>query len=139
MLESVWIWEAMKEDFLDLDFEIGFYEKLLKKKPDYIEALIVLGDTYTKRGFYQKGLEIDKRLTRLKPDDPVVFYNLACSYSLLNLIDEACAVLKKAIELGWRDFRWLKKDPDLENLRKDPKYNQLIEGLLKKQALRKTS
>lgn len=121
-----------KEDFSDLDFEIEFYERLLGEKPAYIEALIALGDTYTKRGFYQKGLQIDKRLAKLKPDDPVVFYNLACSYSLLNQINDAAEALKKAVELGWRDFRWLQKDPDLENLRKDPRYNQIIKAVLEK-------
>lgn len=122
----------MKEEISDLDFEIGFYENLLKEKPDFIQALIALGDAYTKRGFYQKGLQIDKRLVQLKPDDPIVFYNLACSYSLLGLIDEGLDALKRAIKLGYRDFRWLEKDPDLENLRKTPEYNLIIKGLFKK-------
>lgn len=122
----------MEEKNSDLDFEISFYENLLKKKPDFIQALIALGDAYTKRGFYQKGLEIDKRLIQLKPDDPTVFYNLACSYSLLGLLDEALQTLKKAIKLGYRDFKWLKKEPDLENLRRTPEYNLIIKGLCKK-------
>ncbi|MCM8801253.1 MAG: hypothetical protein NC912_04510 [Candidatus Omnitrophica bacterium] len=122
----------MKKDFSDLDFEINFYERILKERPNFIEALVALGDAYTKRGFYEKGLAIDKRLVELKPYDPIVFYNLACSYSLLGLIDEAIISLKKAIRLGYRDFRWLEKDADLENLRRSPKYNQIIKLILKK-------
>lgn len=127
----------MNENFKDLDFEIGFYEGLLKERPDYAQALNALGDAYTKRGFYEKGLKIDKRLAQLKPDDPVVFYNLSCSLSLLGLIDEAAGTLKKAIKLGYNDFRWLEKDPDLENLRKSPEYKLITKGLFKKkQALK---
>jgi len=115
----------------DLDFQINFYEKLIKEKPDFIEALIALGDLYTKKGLYKKGLEIDKHLSKLKPKDPIVFYNLACDYSLLNQIEEAIKTLGKAIELGYDDFKWLEKDPDLENLRKDPRYLREIKILFK--------
>ena len=37
----------------DTDFEIRFYESLLEKKPDFIEALAALGDLYTHKGFYE--------------------------------------------------------------------------------------
>lgn len=122
----------MKKDHSELDFEIGFFEKLLVDKPDYIQALVALGEAYTRRGLYQKGLEIDKRLAGLKPDDPVVFYNLACSYSLINLVDEASDALRKAIALGWSDFKWLERDPDLENLRKNPGYSRMLKELASK-------
>ena len=122
----------MKKKFDDLDFEIKFYESFLKKRPGYIQAMVALGDAYTKRGLYEKGLEIDKRVAELKDDDPTVFYNLSCSYSLLGSIDKAIEALKKAIKLGYRDFKWLEQDPDQENLRKSPEYNLLIKSLFKK-------
>jgi tetratricopeptide (TPR) repeat protein len=122
----------MKNNFADLDFEIAFYEKFLKERPHYAEALIALGDAYTKKGLYDKGLEIDRRLIKLRPDDPFVFYNLACSCSLLNLVDEAFSTLKKALKLGYRDFRWLLSDPDLENVRKDPRYSEIAGGFPRK-------
>ena len=115
-----------KDKKTDLDFEIGFYEGLLKKKPDFIQALVVLGDAYTRRGDFKKGLEIDLHLGRLRKDDPGVHYNLACSYSLLGLIDDAFKSIKKAIALGYRDFDYLRKDPDLENLKKDKRFYSLL-------------
>jgi len=108
------------------DFEIKFYEGVLKNSPDFVEALIALGDLYTKKGFYKKGLNVDLRLAKLKPDDPIIFYNLACDYSLLNEIDRAIEALKKAISLGYDDFDYLKRDRDLENLRKDKRFKSLI-------------
>ncbi len=118
----------------DLDFEISFYERLLKKRPDFINALVALGDAYTKRGRYEDGLKVDKRLVRLKPDDPLVHYNLACSYSLLKMAESALSALKKAIRLGYRDFAFMERDPDLEYIRKDPRYKELLFEYAKKRA-----
>ncbi len=108
----------------DIQFEISFYEKLLLKRPHFFEALVALGDLYTKEGFYEKGLAIDKRLSQLKPQDSIVFYNLACSYSLLNQIDASLDAIKKAIELGYSDFEYIHWDDDLINLREDPRFKE---------------
>ena len=109
----------------DLEFEIQFFEGVTKRDPDFIDALQILGDAYTKTGQWEKGLLIDKRLARLCPDNPLVFYNLACSYSLMSRLDSAFAALKKAVKLGYADAKWLTKDPDLANLRKDSRFEAL--------------
>lgn len=110
----------------ELDFEISFYEDLIKDKPDFVEALIPLGNAYTKKGAYKKGLEIDKRLAELRPDDPVVFYNLACSYSLLNMRDLSFKSLEKAISLGYNDFEYMNQDEDFNNIKTDRRFNEFI-------------
>lgn len=114
----------MKEE--DLDFEISFYERLIEQKGDFVEALIALGDAYTKKGLYGKGLEVDKRLIKLRPDDATVHYNLACDYSLLKLPDECLKELEKAILLGFDDFKFVEGDPDLDFIRKDRRYKELL-------------
>ncbi len=111
-----------------LDFEIAFYEKLLTAYPDFIDVLLPLGDAYTKRHLYDKGLQVDLRLAQLRKDDPLSWYNLACSYSLLSRIDEAFESMQRAIALGYRDVQYLQKDPDLINIRRTPKYRQLLES-----------
>ncbi len=111
----------------ELDFEIAFYEGVLKRDPNLVDVLIPLGDAYTKRGYHEKGLEIDLRLARLRPDDPIIFYNLACSYSLLGQIPSALDNLEKAMALGYREFRFLLSDPDLANVRTDPRLKELLE------------
>ena len=111
-----------------LEFEIHFYEKLLTAYPNFVDVLIPLGDAYTRRGLYEKGLEIDLRLTQLREHDSLTWYNLACSYSLLKRIDEAAAALRRAIEMGYTDVRHLQSDPDLVNLRQSPKFRQLFQS-----------
>ena len=113
---------ASKED---LRFEIAFFEGITVRDPDFVEALQILGDAYTKTGQWEKGLQIDQRLAKLCADNPLVFYNLACSYSLLNRVDEAFAALDHAIQLGYNDARWLTRDPDLDNLRRDNRFEKI--------------
>jgi len=120
---------ARKED---LEFEIGFFEGVSRRDPDYIEALQILGDAYTKAGQWEKGLKIDQRLARLCPDNPLVYYNLACSYSLLKRVDEAFAALTEAVNRGYKDARWLNKDPDLANIRQDHRFEKIRTGLTQK-------
>lgn len=109
-----------------LDFEIAFYEALVKDKRDFVDALIPLAEAYTRRGLYKKGLVIDKRLVRLRKNDPVAYYNLGCSYALLGEKDAAFKAIEQALKLGYRDLEHLKQDPDLKNLRDDPRFAKLI-------------
>lgn len=111
----------------ELDVQIGFIEGVVRRDPAYVDALQLLGDNYTKRGRYDEGLEVDERLAKLEPKNPLVFYNLACSYSLTERFDRAVKALKKAIKLGYRDFTWMARDPDLRKLRKNPSYQEVLE------------
>ncbi len=123
----------------DLEFEIAFYESILKDTPDFIEALSAIGDAYTKAGYWQKGLEVDLKLVALRPDDPTIQYNLACSYALLNQTRPALNALIKAIDLGYDDFAFLKTDSDLENLLKDEHVATYIKEAEKKRKPSKLS
>ena len=125
-MKKIKLTKKEKERLEAMDYEIAFYEGILKNKPDFVEALSALGDLYTKRGFIEKGLKADVKLSILKPEDPYVFYNLACSYSLLENVDEALSSIKQAIELGYKDFNFLEQDDDLENLRKDQRFQRYL-------------
>lgn len=119
---------AKRSRFKDLlEFEIIFFERLLKDHPDFVDALQALGEAYTRSGFYEKGLAIDQRLTQLKAGDPIVWYNLGCTYALLKRAEDAFAALRKAIACGYDDFEYLLKDPDLSSLRDSPNFRRLLE------------
>jgi tetratricopeptide (TPR) repeat protein len=113
------------------DFEIKFYEKLLAQNPNFVNALISLGDAYTRKGFYQEGLAVDKRLAVLRPNDPLVHYNLACSLSLVGDAKLALDELKKAVLLGYDEFEYILKDSDLENVRQLPEFKAFFAKLKK--------
>jgi len=109
----------------DLDTKIGFLAGIVRRDPDYVDALQLLGDHYTQRGLFQEGLKVDERLAQLEPTSSLVFYNLACSYSLTDQFDRAVQALDRALDLGYRDFTWLARDPDLKKLRKHPAFEDL--------------
>ena len=113
----------------DLDTKIEFMEGVVRRDPNYVDALQILGDHYTQRGRFPEGLTVDEKLAHLEPQNPLVFYNLACSYSLTDQFDRAVAALNRAIELGSRDFKWLAKDPDLKKLRAQPAFDELKEKI----------
>ena len=120
-----------RRELRDLDVKITFMEGVVRRDPQFVEALQLLGDHYTQRGRFDHSLKVDKQLSRLEPRNPLVFYNLACSYSLNGNFDLAAAALERALSLGYRDFRWLARDPDLMRLRKHPLY-RTIEAKIRK-------
>ena len=111
-----------RRELRDLDIEIGFLEGVVRRDPDFVEALQLLGDGYTRRGRYDSGLEVDEQLCKLRPSDPLVLYNLACSYSLTKRCEQAATTLIRALALGYNDFKWLLQDSDLENLHQHPAF-----------------
>ncbi len=120
-----------------MNFQIKFIESVIERKPDFIEALMALGDLYTKKGLFQKGLDMDLKLSELRPDDPFVYYNLSCSYSLMNNLDEAFRTIKLALEYGYDNFEYLQYDSDLKNLRDDLRFQEFITRLHDKQVEQK--
>ena len=108
------------------DFEIAFFTAVLERRPDYVDVLRVLGNLLTLKGRYADGLQVDKRLVQLRPGDALSHYNLACSFALLKRPDHALKTLRRAVELGYRDFRYMREDRDLESIRHDPRFRQLL-------------
>lgn len=113
------------------EFTIWFFEEILKKNPNYIDCLMYLGNAYTALGMYEKGLQVDLKLSRLMPEHPIVHYNLACSYALLKNVDASFEALERAIALGYKDIHHLERDKDLNSLREDIRYKKLIEKMKK--------
>ena len=57
------------------------------------------------------------------------YYNLACTYSLLNKKKEAVVAYEKSIQYGYNDYRHVLYDSDLDNIRKDKKFISLTETI----------
>jgi len=109
-----------------LDFEIEFLGKVLDRDPFYTDALRVHANNLAAKGFYTRALQLDRRLVRLMPERAIPWYNLACSYAVLGMIDPSFAALQRALELGYRHLDHLRRDPDLKSLRRDPRFTRLI-------------
>lgn len=121
--------ETQKRNLKEVDheFEIQFFEDVLKRDPKEASVVELLANLYTRVGRIDDGLKMDRRLVRLRPDSPVAHYNLACSLSLKNRKAEAIRSLRTAIGKGYRDWNWLMEDADLRNLRDYPRFRELLE------------
>ena len=109
--------------------ELSFLKKVAERLPEDVEVLQALADLYTKNGQYKEGLAVDLQLSHKLPNDDLVWYNLGCSYALTNHADDAFESLTKAVELGYGDYDWMKTDPDLLSLHKDPRFESLLSWL----------
>jgi hypothetical protein len=113
----------------DSEFEVGFFESVLRHDAQCVEAIEILGGLYTKLGRISDGLKMDRKLVRLQPTNPTAHYNLACSLALSKRNSDALRSLRQAIGLGYRDFEWMSHDPDLQGLKKIPAFGAIVDQL----------
>lgn len=111
------------------EFTVWFFEGILERHPNYIDCLMYLGNAYTAQRLYEKGLVVDQKLCRLKPEDPLVHYNFACSYALMKNVNASFEALERAIVLGYKDIYHLENDKDLAHLRNDDRYQKLVKKI----------
>ena len=113
----------------DPEFEMRFFESVLKRDSAYTEVVEILGGLYTKHGRIADGLRMDRKLVRLLPQNATAHYNLACSLALSKRKTAALRSLQHAVKLGYNDLDWLQQDPDLDGLKQHPGFNALISQL----------
>lgn len=70
----------------------------------------------------------------IRPDNPQLFFGIARAQALARNRKDAIEALKKAVEKGSTNLDELKNNPDLETVRGEQAYKQLIESLSKKNA-----
>jgi len=100
----------------------------LEGDPDYVPALMALAESCTRSGEHERGLALDVRLSRLTPGNPVVWYNLGCSYSLVDDMEKSLDALRQALALGYDDFDFMLKDSDLAAVRRTREFKELLDA-----------
>jgi Flp pilus assembly protein TadD len=107
-------------------FEIAFFEGVLRRNARDTDAIEILGGLYTKEGRIDDGLRMDRRLVRLQPENATAHYNLACSLALKKRRADAMRSLERAVALGYRDAAWMAEDPDLQGIADHPAFRALL-------------
>jgi predicted Zn-dependent protease len=107
------------------DTQIAFFEGLLARDPNWVELLEALADAYTESGRAEDCVKIDERIQTLCPANAEVRINLAISLTMAGQLERALRELELALDLGYRDVRWLTRNPDLATLRKHPGYKRI--------------
>ncbi|HND61069.1 MAG TPA: hypothetical protein PLB90_06280 [Opitutaceae bacterium] len=113
----------------DPEFEMRFFESVLRRDPGYTAVVEILGGLYTRHGRIADGLRMDRKLVRLLPHNATAHYNLACSLALSKRKRDALRSLHQAVKLGYTDLDWMQQDPDLDVLKEDPAFLALVAQL----------
>lgn len=109
------------------------YKMALHHNKHFEEAYINLSTAYMIGKLFKKSLKTLNTLKKINPKHPLLYYNLACYYSLQGNTALGLESLRLAIANGFKNLVTLKTDPDLKLLRSEPQFKnlqQLIEGNL---------
>ena len=97
---------------------VSNYKMALHHNPDHLGTHINLSTTYMRMKQYDSAYDVLKDLGEKTPANPLLFYNLACYYSLTDQIEPSLAALQQAVAAGYKNIKEIKEDSDLGNLRK---------------------
>jgi Flp pilus assembly protein TadD len=70
-----------------------------------------------------------ERVLAFAPRNPSLLYNTACAYALAGEGAKALDLLERAVGEGYRDKAGLMADPDLESVRGDPRFAEIVKRL----------
>ncbi len=101
-------------------------ERQLEAVPEDVRARVLLAGNYAYFGNEDDAILHLRKAVALRPDDPNVLYNAACTYGVLKRKEEALAHLKKAWEAGYIVIGWAARDPDLACLHDDPEFQRMV-------------
>jgi tetratricopeptide (TPR) repeat protein len=73
-----------------------------------------------------------------QPENPDAAYRLAAVEASLGMSETSLSLLRKAITLGWVDYRSLKLDPRFDSLRQNPEFDTIVTRLAAKVAEMRT-
>jgi HEAT repeat protein len=104
-------------------------EAQVARAPDSIRDRFDLGLFYLYAKENAKGAAQFEEILKQNPKHEVAAYNLACARSLLGEKDAALAALRRSVDLGFRDWRHMEQDDDLDPIRETTEMKAIMSQL----------
>jgi len=105
---------------------VAVLRQQLELVPEDVRARVLLSSGLAEAGEVDESIRHLQTAVALRPNDPNILYNAACTYGVLARKTEALATLKKAIAAGWGNPNWAARDSDLDCLHDDPEFRKLV-------------
>jgi len=109
-----------------LNESLNVYPRYFIQHPDDARAHLYYANSLVKVGKTEEAKKEATKAAELNPTDPLMLYNIACFYSSLNDKKAAVEAIKNAFKAGYADYEWTKRDSDLDNIRKEPEFIELL-------------
>jgi tetratricopeptide (TPR) repeat protein len=104
---------------------IGAFQRVIEIDPDYSLAHATLGGYYRKLGLEELAQKhIGKAMKNIFDSENE--YNRACLEAICGNADQAIELLGVALKNKQTYVDWILRDPDLDFIRQDPRFKQLI-------------
>jgi serine/threonine protein kinase/Tfp pilus assembly protein PilF len=107
--------------------------KLIKQRlelnPDDARACNLGASVAAKLGEKETAVDFAERSLAIDPEDPMLLYNVACTYSTLGKIEAALSSLERAVDKGFGDKAWIEYDSDLDPIRNTPRFQTLTQAM----------
>ena len=103
---------------------VTHYRMALHHNKNFEEAYVNLGTAYLSGKKFDESRKTLSTLEKINPSHPSLHYNLACYHALTGQEGPALNALQRAVELGLKNLESIETDPDLENLRSNPKFEK---------------
>jgi non-specific serine/threonine protein kinase len=101
-------------------------QEQVRQVPEDARAWILLAANHAKDGQTETAIRELQKATSLRPRDPIIVYNAACTYGVMKKKAEALELLKRLGDVGNFSFDWASRDPDLACLHDDPEFQRLV-------------
>jgi adenylate cyclase len=102
--------------------------RYLENHPDDGRAHMFFGVFLVQAGRIEEGKTEAEKAIELNPTDPLMLYNSACFYARIGENRLALGSLQKAMNSGYQNYEWIKRDSDLDSIRNEPEYIELMKG-----------
>jgi serine/threonine protein kinase/Tfp pilus assembly protein PilF len=104
-------------------------EDRLELNPDDARAANLAAAFLARLGDLSKAVEYADRSLAIDPEDPMLLYNVACTYVALKRYDDAMNCLERAVDKGFGHKEWIDHDPDLDPLRENLRFQALSQAM----------